>query len=56
MICIAVYQEKGRLIDLLAEEPEISKILDRQTLENLLDPTNYVRNSMVDRVLNGGKG
>src|SRR5205807_1028439 len=32
-ICIAVSQGRGRLIDLLAAEPEISKILNRQALE-----------------------
>jgi len=57
-IGIAVSQGKGRLIDLLTEEPEISKIFDRQALERLIDPANYVGNSgvMVDRVLNGRKG
>ena len=57
-ICIAVSQGKGRLIDLLTEDPEISKVFDRQALERLLDPTNYLGNSsaMVDRVLDGRKG
>jgi 3-carboxy-cis,cis-muconate cycloisomerase len=41
-ICIAVSQEKGRLIDLLTEESEIRKIFDRQALARLLDLTNYV--------------
>jgi adenylosuccinate lyase len=48
----------GRPIDLFTEEHEISKIFDRQALEGMLDPTNYVGNSgaMVDGVLNGRKG
>jgi 3-carboxy-cis,cis-muconate cycloisomerase len=54
-ICIAVSRGKGRL---LTEHPEISETFDRQALERLLDPTNYVGNSgaMVDRVLGGRKG
>ena len=44
-ICIAVSQGKGKLIDLLSAEPEISKIFDRKALENLLDPTKYLGNS-----------
>ena len=57
-ICIAVSQGKGRLIDLLTEDPEISEVFDRQALERLLNPTNYLGNSsaMVDRVLDGRKG
>ncbi len=52
-ICIAVSQGKGKLIDLLSAEPEISKIFDRQAIEDLLDPTKYLGNSgaMVDHVL-----
>ena len=52
-ICVAVAKGKGRLIDLLAADPEISKIFDRAALEKLLDPRNYVGLSaaMVDRVL-----
>ncbi len=52
-ICIAVSQGKGKLIDLLSAEPEISKIFDRKALEDLLDPTKYLGNSgaMVDHVL-----
>ncbi len=52
-ICIAVSQGKGKLIDLLSAEPEISKIYDRKALEDLLDPTKYLGNSgvMVDHVL-----
>jgi 3-carboxy-cis,cis-muconate cycloisomerase len=57
-ICIALAQGKGRLVDLLKADPEISKILNGQVLEKLLDPTNYLGNSgaMVDRVLKGRKG
>ena len=41
------------LIELLAENPEISKHLDRAALAKLLDPANYLGLSreMVDRVL-----
>jgi len=56
-ICIEVSQGKGRLIDLLANDPEIKKLFDRQALEKLLDPSNYLGSSgaMVDRVLPGRK-
>ncbi len=56
-ICIAVSQGKGKLIDLLSAEPEISKIFDRKALEDLLDPTKYLGNSgaMVDHVLSLAK-
>ncbi len=56
-LCIAVSQGKGKLIDLLSAEPEISKIFDRKALENLLDPTKYLGNSgaMVDHVLSLAK-
>ena len=46
--------EQGRpLLDLLAENEEISKHLDRDALAKLLDPANYLGQSgvMVDRVL-----
>jgi 3-carboxy-cis,cis-muconate cycloisomerase len=41
------------LIDLLAEDKEISKHADRKKLERLVDPANYlgVAGEMVDRVL-----
>jgi 3-carboxy-cis,cis-muconate cycloisomerase len=54
---IAVSESKRRLIDLLSNDPEISQILDRRTIERLMEPTNYLGNSgaMVDRVL-AGKG
>ena len=52
-ICVAVSQGKGKLIDLLAADPDVSKVLDRKALQALLDPTKYTGNSgvMVDRVL-----
>ena len=52
-VCIAVSQGKGRLVDLLSQDEEISKVLDRKQLENLLDPVNYLGSSgaMVDHVL-----
>jgi 3-carboxy-cis,cis-muconate cycloisomerase len=54
-ISIAVSQGKGRLIDLLSNDPEIDQILDRSAIERLIEPTNYLGNSgaMVDRVLAG---
>lgn len=52
-VCIAVAQGKGRLVDLLSQDEEISKIVNREQLEHLLDPVQYLGNSgaMVDRVL-----
>jgi len=52
-ICVQVAKGNGRLIDLLAADPEIAKIFDRAALEKLLDPRSYVGQSaaMVDRVL-----
>jgi adenylosuccinate lyase len=54
-IFIAVSQGKGRLIDLLSNDPEIAKFLDHTAIERLIEPTNYLGNSgaMVDRVLAG---
>ncbi|HEV3439357.1 MAG TPA: 3-carboxy-cis,cis-muconate cycloisomerase [Gemmata sp.] len=54
-ISIAVSQGKGRLFDLLSNDPEITQILDRSAIERLMEPTNYLGNSgaMVDRVLAG---
>ena len=54
-VCIAVSEGKGRLIDLLSQDEEISKVMDRKELDKLLEPTNYLGNSgaMVDRVLRG---
>ncbi len=56
-VCIAVSQGKGRFIDLLAADPEISKLFDRPALQKLIDPINYLGSSgpMVDRVLMNGK-
>jgi 3-carboxy-cis,cis-muconate cycloisomerase len=41
------------LVDLLAENAEIAKHLDRPALEKLCDPANYLgeASAMVDRVL-----
>ena len=52
-VCIAVSEGKGRFIDFLAADPEISKLFDLPALELLIDPTNYLGSSgaMVDRVL-----
>ena len=52
-VCIAVSEGKGKLIDLLSQDSEVSKIFDRSTLEKLLDPVNYLGNSgvMVDKVV-----
>lgn len=52
-ICLAVSAGKGRLIDLLAADPDITKLFDRAALEKLLDPENYLglSGAMVDRVL-----
>jgi len=46
-------EQKRPFLDLLAENAEVSKHLDRATLEKLVDPTNYLGLSreMVDRVL-----
>lgn len=46
-------EKKRPFIDLLAENPEISKHLDRAGLEKLVDPANYLGLSgeIVDRVL-----
>jgi 3-carboxy-cis,cis-muconate cycloisomerase len=54
-ISIDVSQGKGRLIDLLSNDPEIVQILDRSAIERLMEPTSYLGNSgaMVDRVLAG---
>jgi len=56
-ICRKVVETGRPLVDLLSENPEISKYLDRKALEKLVDPANYLGLSgeMVDRVLNGRK-
>src|SRR5271169_3543276 len=52
-ICREVVKTGRPLIDLLAEDKEISKHADRKQLEKMVDPTNYlgVAGEMVDRVL-----
>jgi 3-carboxy-cis,cis-muconate cycloisomerase len=52
-ICREVVKTGRPLVDLLAEDKEISKHADRKTLEKLVDPANYlgVAGEMVDRVL-----
>jgi 3-carboxy-cis,cis-muconate cycloisomerase len=52
-VCREVVKTGRPLIDLLAEDKEIAKHADRKTLEELLDPANYlgVAGEMVDRVL-----
>ena len=52
-ICRDVVKTGRPLIDLLVENDEIKKYADRKTLENLVDPANYlgVAGEMVDRVL-----
>jgi 3-carboxy-cis,cis-muconate cycloisomerase len=52
-ICRKVVATGRPLVDLLAENAEIAKHLDRPALEKLCDPANYLgeAGSMVDRVL-----
>ncbi|MGH7934819.1 MAG: 3-carboxy-cis,cis-muconate cycloisomerase [Candidatus Binataceae bacterium] len=52
-ICRRAIEENRMLIDLLAENAEISRHLDRAALERLTDPANYLglAGEMVDRVL-----
>jgi 3-carboxy-cis,cis-muconate cycloisomerase len=52
-ICREVVKTGCPLIDLLEKNPEIRKHADRQELEKLVDPANYlgVAGEMVDRVL-----
>ena len=52
-VCIAVSQGKGSLLDPLAGDENITKVMDRGEFAKLLDPINYLGNSgaMVDRVL-----
>ena len=51
--CRAVAEKGGRLAEALAAVPEVSKHLDRQALEKLTDPRNYLgaAREMVDRVV-----
>ncbi|MFY9768955.1 MAG: 3-carboxy-cis,cis-muconate cycloisomerase [Xanthobacteraceae bacterium] len=52
-ICRKVVATRRPLVDLLAENTEIAKHLDRPALEKLCDPANYLgeAGAMVDRVL-----
>ena len=52
-ICRQVVATGRPLVDLLSENPEIAKHLDRRALEKLCDPANYLgeASAMVDRVL-----
>ena len=52
-ICRQVVATGRPLVDLLAENAEIAKHLDRPALEKLCDPANYLgeAGAMVDRVL-----
>ena len=52
-ICRQVIATGRPLVDLLTENPEIAKHLDRAALEKLCDPANYLGQAgeMVDRVL-----
>ena len=52
-ICREVVKTGRPLVDLLAEDKEISKHASRKQLEKMVDPTNYlgVAGEMVDRVL-----
>ncbi len=52
-VCREVVKTGRPLIDLLAENKEISQHADRKALEAMVDPANYlgVAGEMVDRVL-----
>jgi 3-carboxy-cis,cis-muconate cycloisomerase len=52
-LCRRAQDEKRPLVEVLAETPEIGSHLDRQALERLCDPANYLGSAgaMVDRVL-----
>jgi 3-carboxy-cis,cis-muconate cycloisomerase len=52
-ICRAGIASGRPLLDLLAENPEISRHVDRAALAKLTDPANYlgVSGEMIDRVL-----
>lgn len=54
-VCDAVAVGEGRLIDLLAPDPDVATLFDRAALKRLLGPANYLGSSgaMVDRVLAG---
>jgi 3-carboxy-cis,cis-muconate cycloisomerase len=53
IICRKVVETGRPLLDLLCEDPEISRRLDRSALAKLVDPANYLGQAgeMVDRVL-----
>jgi 3-carboxy-cis,cis-muconate cycloisomerase len=53
--CRAVAEKGGSLAAALAKVPEVAKHLDRQALEKLTDPSNYLgaAREMVDRVVGG---
>ena len=53
-VCRRVSETGRPMIDLLVEEPEISRNFDRAALTKLADPANYLglSGAMVDRVLN----
>ncbi len=53
--CRKAIEQHRPLVDLLTENPEISRHLDRAALSRLADPANYLglAREMVDRVLNG---
>ncbi len=57
-ICRDALKQDRPLLDLLAENPEISRHLDRAALARLCDPANYLGQAgvMVDRVLNSASG
>src|SRR5712672_806030 len=57
-ICRQVIATGRPLVDLLAENKEVAKHLDRAALEKLCDPANYLGQAgeMVDRVLAGRQG
>jgi 3-carboxy-cis,cis-muconate cycloisomerase len=56
-ICRKVVETDRPLLDLLCEDPEISRHLDRAALAKLVDPANYLglAGEMVDRVLDTHK-
>ena len=57
-VCREVSETGRPMIDLLIEEPEISRSLDKAALTKIVDPTNYLGLSgvMVDRVLSSRGG
>ncbi|HQR12690.1 MAG TPA: adenylosuccinate lyase family protein [Casimicrobiaceae bacterium] len=57
-ICRDALKQDRPLLDLLAENPEISRHLDRAALARLCDPANYLGQAgvMVDRVLDSASG